>query len=64
MHAVLTDLLGRLPAPFSMVDIESRIKTRTPFVVLALQVRMAGRSRSLCKKRRLLVPACAAPPRQ
>lgn len=38
VRAVLTDLLGRLPAPFSLVDIESRVKTRTPFTVLALQV--------------------------
>lgn len=43
VRAVLTDLLGRLPAPFSLVDIESRIKTRTPFVVLALQVRWQGK---------------------
>ena len=55
MRAVLTDLLGRLPAPFSMVDIESRIKTRTPFVVLALQVRMAGCGDCFANRRLLVL---------
>jgi hypothetical protein len=34
----LADLLGRLPAPLNLVEIEARVKEKTPFVVVALQV--------------------------
>lgn len=38
VRASLADLLGRLPPPLSIVDIEARVKDKTPFVVVALQV--------------------------
>ena len=38
VRATLADLLGRLPAQLSMVEIEARVKDKTPFVVVALQV--------------------------
>ena len=38
VRASLADLLGRLPAPLNVVDIEARVKEKTPFVVVAVQV--------------------------
>ncbi|EFN60095.1 hypothetical protein CHLNCDRAFT_133411 [Chlorella variabilis] len=35
VRASLADLLGRLPAPLGLVDIEARVKEKTPFVVEA-----------------------------
>lgn len=37
VRAALQDYLERLPEPFVMLDIESRIQERTPYVVVALQ---------------------------
>jgi hypothetical protein len=45
VRASLADLLGRLPAPLNVVDIEARVKEKTPFVVVALQVGSGWRRR-------------------
>lgn len=37
----LESYLGRLPPQFNMVEIESRVEERTPYVTVALQVRRA-----------------------
>ncbi|KAI3429649.1 hypothetical protein D9Q98_005734 [Chlorella vulgaris] len=37
VRARLADLLGRLPAPLVLLEIEARVKEKTPFVVVALQ---------------------------
>lgn len=42
VRVILADLLGRLPPLFGMVELESRVKEKTPFVVVALQVRYLG----------------------
>jgi hypothetical protein len=43
VRAALKDYSERLPAPFSLSDIEGRVKDKTPYVVVALQeVRMGG----------------------
>eukprot|EP00884_Botryococcus_braunii_P010094 jgi/Botrbrau1/19086/Bobra.0077s0003.2 len=33
----LTSFLNRLPTPFNMIEVESRVKEKTPYVVVALQ---------------------------
>jgi dynein heavy chain len=37
VRAALKDYSERLPAPFVMVEIEGRIKEKSPYVVVALQ---------------------------
>lgn len=43
VRASLQDLLARLPAQFVMVEIEARVEEKTPYVVVALQVRASRR---------------------
>jgi dynein heavy chain len=45
VRSALKDYMEKLPEPFVMLEIEARIKEKTPFVVVALQeVRHQGRS--------------------
>lgn len=37
MRSALKDYMEKLPEPFVMLEIETRIKEKTPFVVVALQ---------------------------
>lgn len=48
VKAALDDFMGRLPQPFNMVEIESRVKERIPYVVVALQVGGKGRGGGQC----------------
>lgn len=38
VRSALHQLLEKLPQPFNMVEVESRVKEKTPYVVVALQV--------------------------
>jgi hypothetical protein len=37
VRSALKDYMEKLPEPFVMLEIETRIKEKTPFVVVALQ---------------------------
>lgn len=50
VRSSLKDLLERLPEPFVMLDIEGRVREKTPYIVVALQE--AGRMNSLLEEMR------------
>jgi dynein heavy chain len=43
VRSALADYLERLPVPFIMVDLEAKVKDKTPYVVVALQEVRSGR---------------------
>lgn len=42
MRSALKEFIEALPEPFNMVDIEARVKEKSPYVVVALQEVCAG----------------------
>jgi dynein heavy chain len=57
VRARLADLLGRLPAPLVLLEIDARVKEKTPFVVVALQ---ASRGRYALARLRAVWCGCPA----